>query len=154
MLHTSHPGRYWVGSRIRVSASEKSAPAVLLAMSDSISGGGLFFDVTPWAVVGCGVVLISALFWFLVARGITRSISQMTHATEEIAAGRFEVRVPAERRDELGRLGQGINRMASRLSGFVTGQRRFLGDIAHELCSPIARMGVAVGILEQRTDVT
>jgi len=40
--------------------------------------------------------------------------------------------------------------MAMRLSGFVTGQKRFLGDIAHELCSPIARMQVALGILEQR----
>jgi two-component system, OmpR family, sensor histidine kinase CpxA len=40
--------------------------------------------------------------------------------------------------------------MASRLAGFVTGQKRFLGDIAHELCSPIARMQMAVGILQER----
>jgi two-component system sensor histidine kinase CpxA len=42
--------------------------------------------------------------------------------------------------------------MAGRLSGLVTGQKRFLGDIAHELCSPIARIQVALGILEQRAD--
>ena len=30
------------------------------------------------------------------------------------------------------------------------GQRRFLSDVAHELCSPIARIQVALGILEQR----
>jgi two-component system sensor histidine kinase CpxA len=42
--------------------------------------------------------------------------------------------------------------MAARLSGFVHGQKRFLGDIAHELCSPIARMQVALGILEERAD--
>jgi len=40
--------------------------------------------------------------------------------------------------------------MASRLSSYVTGQKRFLGDIAHELCSPIARIQVALGILEER----
>src|SRR4029078_6830070 len=45
-----------------------------------------------------------------------------------------------------------INRMAARLGGFVTGQKRFLGDIAHELCSPIARMQRAVVILEERAD--
>jgi two-component system sensor histidine kinase CpxA len=76
----------------------------------------------------------------------------MTRATEQISEGRFEARANERRGDELGRLGQAINRMAARLSGFVTGQKRFLGDIAHELCSPIARIQVALGILEQRAD--
>jgi two-component system sensor histidine kinase CpxA len=42
--------------------------------------------------------------------------------------------------------------MAQRLDGFVTGQKRFLGDTAHELCSPLARLRVALGILEERVD--
>jgi two-component system sensor histidine kinase CpxA len=58
--------------------------------------------------------------------------------------------VDTSRRDELGRLGGAINRMAGRLAGFVSGQKRFLGDTAHELCSPLARVQVALGILEQR----
>jgi two-component system sensor histidine kinase CpxA len=41
--------------------------------------------------------------------------------------------------------------MAQRLDGFVTGQKRFLGDTAHELLSPLARLEVALCILEQRT---
>jgi two-component system sensor histidine kinase CpxA len=40
--------------------------------------------------------------------------------------------------------------MAERLSGFVHGQRRFLSDVAHELCSPLARIQVSLGILDQR----
>lgn len=40
--------------------------------------------------------------------------------------------------------------MASRLDGYVRGQKRFLGDIAHELCSPLARLRVALGIIEER----
>jgi two-component system sensor histidine kinase CpxA len=74
----------------------------------------------------------------------------MTAATERIAEGRFDVRTQERRQDELGSLSDAIDRMAMRLEGFVTGQKRFLGDIAHELCSPIARMQVALGILEQR----
>jgi two-component system sensor histidine kinase CpxA len=42
--------------------------------------------------------------------------------------------------------------MAGRLSGFVSGQKRFLGDIAHELCSPLARAQVALGIMENQAD--
>jgi len=86
-------------------------------------------------------------------RSITRSLSQITRATEQVAEGNFDIRVDTARRDELGRLGQAINVMAGRLAGFVSGQKRFLGDAAHELCSPLARIEVALSILETRADV-
>jgi two-component system, OmpR family, sensor histidine kinase CpxA len=124
----------------------------LAAISNSLSAGGFFFEIKTWGAVAAGVILLSVLFWLPLIRGITRSIRQMQQATEQIAEGRFEVRVDEHRRDELGSLGQAINRMAGRLAGFVTGQKRFLGDIAHELCSPLARMQMAIGILEQRAD--
>ena len=154
MLHTPNPGRYWVLVRLRVDDHERPrpVPATLVIMSTSLLGGGLFFDFGPWPWVGFGVVFVSVLFWFPLVRSITRSISLMTKATESIAEGQFDVPVQSDRRDELGRLGQAIHSMASRLSGFVHGQKRFLGDIAHELCSPIARMQVALGILEERAD--
>ena len=154
MLHTSSPSRYWVFVRVPVLDREQQRPipVTLLAVSNSIRGGGLFFDFLPWVGVGLGVLFVSVLFWFPLVRGITRSLSQLTHATEQISEGKFEARVEASRRDELGRLGQAVNRMATRLAGFVSGQKRFLGDIAHELCSPIARIQVALGILEQRAD--
>ena len=40
--------------------------------------------------------------------------------------------------------------MAARIDGLIHGQKRFLGDIAHELCSPLARLQMSLGILEQR----
>jgi two-component system sensor histidine kinase CpxA len=117
-----------------------------------LTGGGLFFDLRPWIVAVFGAGIFSAIFWVPFVRGITRSVTQMTRATQQIAEGRFDVRVNVRRRDELGALGQAINSMAQRLDSFVTGQKRFLGDIAHELCSPLARLRVALGILEERTD--
>jgi len=42
--------------------------------------------------------------------------------------------------------------MTSRLSAFVKGQKRFLGDVAHELGSPIARIQFGLGALEQRVE--
>ncbi len=174
MLHTTGPSRFWVGVRLALPAREQRAmepampppdgpreerpgrderrfePVVLLAVSTSLSGGGLFFDAQPWLVFAFGAVLFSMLLWIPLVRGLTRSIAQMTRAAEQIAEGQFDVQVADRRPDELGRLGQAINRMAARLAGFVTGQKRFLGDVAHELCSPIARTQMALGILEQR----
>ena len=156
MRRAGEPPLYWVGVRVTLPASGRSrgqpAPAVLLASSESLRGGGLFFDPTPWVVVGFGAFFFSVLFWIPLVHGITRSISQMTRATEQIAEGHFDARAPTRRSDELGRLGAAINHLAARLTGFVTGQKRFLGDTAHELCSPLARMQMALGILEQRAD--
>jgi two-component system sensor histidine kinase CpxA len=42
--------------------------------------------------------------------------------------------------------------MAARLDGFVKGQKRFLGDVAHELASPIARMQLSLAILERKLE--
>ena len=102
--------------------------------------------------VGLGAVVFSALLWFPFIRGITRSIGRISEASRRISEGRFDVRVTDQRRDELGQLGETINHMAERLEGLVTGQKRFLGDIAHELCSPLAKLRVALGIIEQRAD--
>jgi two-component system sensor histidine kinase CpxA len=154
MLRTSTPTRYWVGIRIPVADGEKlrRLQTTLLAASDSLSGGGLFVDVRPWLIAALGAVLLSALLWVPFVRGLTRSLGELTGATERIAEGQFDIQVRVTRRDELGRLGQAVNRLAERLGGFVTGQKRFLGDVAHELCSPLARLQMALGILEERAD--
>lgn len=44
--------------------------------------------------------------------------------------------------------------MAGQLKGLVHGQRRFLGDIAHELSAPLARIQASVGILQDRAHPT
>ena len=154
LVRTERPTQYWVGLRVRVRDVEpgRFVPAVLLIVSPSLHGGGLFFDLRPWLVVGGAVAALSALFWLPLVRGITQSLAATTRATGQIAEGRFDVRLPTRRRDELGQLGESVNRMAQRLEGLVQGQKRFLGDIAHELCSPLARIQMSLGILEQRVD--
>lgn len=153
---TESPTRYWVGTRIVLPAPAGSAVpfrvATLLAVSDSFTGKGLFFDLRPVLTLAGSVFLTSILLWLPFVRRLTGSIKQLTQATEEIANEQFTVRVSEERRDELGRLGKAVNHLAVRLDGFVNGQKRFLGDISHELNTPLARMQFALGILEERAD--
>jgi len=155
MTRTKNPVRYWIGTRIRIfpNHSRFRVTAALLAVSDSITGNGFFFDPLPWMVVTLFIVLLSVLLWIPLIRNITRPVVRMTRAAEEIAKGRFEVKINEPRSDEIGRLAGAINHMTSRLNGFVKGQKRFLGDIAHELGSPMARIQVGLGILEQETGV-
>jgi two-component system sensor histidine kinase CpxA len=154
MLHTSDPTRYWVGIRIPVADGRepRRLQTTLLSASPSVGGGGLFVDVKSWLFAALGAVALSALLWLPFVRGLTRSIGELTGATERIAEGQFDIQVSGNRGDELGRLAHAVNRLATRLAGFVTGQNRFLGDVAHEFCSPLARLQMALGILEQRIE--
>ncbi len=148
MVHTDAPSRYWLLVPLDAPGGPRP-PLTLIAVSDSIGLGGLVLDFTPWIAAGAGIIVFSLLFWLPLVRGITRSIREMTGATARVADGRFDIRVREDRRDELGLLARSINQMAGRLAGFVDGQKRFLGDIAHELCSPLARAQVALGIMER-----
>ncbi|MBL8173200.1 MAG: HAMP domain-containing histidine kinase [Bryobacterales bacterium] len=154
LLATSEPIRYWAGVRIpvRENPGENPKPGTLILMSHAAFGNKLFFDFKPWLTVVVAVVLVSVAIWLPFIRGMTRSISQMTRTARQIAEGRFEIHVADQRRDEIGQLGETINRMASRLSGFVNGQKRFLSGIAHELCTPIATIQFGLGNLERRVD--
>jgi len=116
----------------------------------SFWGTPLFFDFKPWLFALAAAIAVFLLCWLPFIRGLSRSISRLTDNTRRIAQGDFENHLPENRRDEIGQLSVSINRMAGRLSGFVTGQKRFLGDIAHELSAPVARTQFALGILEQR----
>ena len=159
MVRTSNPTRYWAGARILVGSTGSEGTsrdlirgAVLVAVSDSFTGRGLFFDPWPLIILAAIILLTSILLWLPFVRRLTVAIGRITRATEEIADERFGSRVSIRRGDELGRLGRAVNHLATRLDGFVNGQKRFLGDISHELNSPLARMGVALEILEDRAD--
>ncbi len=149
-IHTANPDRYWVLVRVEYNENQTKHGGAIVAESDSPTGSGLYFDVVPLLWAGAGVLVLSVLIWLPFVRGITRSLARMSAATAQLAEGNFEARANEKRRDELGALGGEINRMAARLAGYVGGQKRFLGDVAHELCAPTARLQMAVSILEQR----
>ena len=151
-IRTVQPTRYWLLVNARVDNPRAGGTMHLnvVAESPSATMGGLIIDPMPWLRLAAGAVVLSVLFWLPLLRGITRAIGNVTHAAREIAEGRLDARVHTRRRDELGVLADAINGMAARLDGLLKGQKRFLGDVAHELCAPLARLQMTLGIIEQR----
>jgi len=154
LIQAGDPLLYYAGVRLPppLGWKREEGHQLLIISARSMTGGGLFFDIRPWLWSIFGAMGLSALLWLPFVKNITGSIRANMQATEQIAKGRFEVRVPENRGDELGRLGHGLNQMAMQLDGLVRGQKRFLGDVAHELCGPISRMEMSLGILEPRLD--
>ncbi|MCW1887598.1 HAMP domain-containing histidine kinase [Luteolibacter flavescens] len=141
---------YWAGIDLPLSELRPGQPlhALLVIRAKDITGGGLFFDLKPWVIGGLTVLALSLVLWAPVFIGITRYLSRLSGTTEAIADGKFDARVGISRSDELGSLGDSIESMAARLDRLVRGQKRFLGDVAHELCSPLARIRTGLGVLE------
>lgn len=149
LIREGDPAVYWLAARID---RPDRSPALMVLRVPSFGVLLKLLDLAPWLWTGAAAVGVSLLFWLPFVRGLTRDLGRLNRATEAIADGRFETRVAENRRDEVGALGGSVNRMAGRLDRLVTGQKRFLGDIAHELGSPLGRMQVSVSILEQRAD--
>ena len=152
LIRGDHGDGYWAGVLIHVPAmgNRPRSPAMLLIRADNLDGSGMFFDFKPWLLGGLAVLMLSLAFWTPFVWGITRYIRRLTLAADQIASGSFQVSLPLRGNDELGNLGRTVESMAARLDHLVTGQKRFLGDAAHELCAPLARIRTGLGILEMK----
>lgn len=100
------------------------------------------------------VLLVGGVFCYWLAHYLTTPLLKLRTTTNELAEGDLGARVTtnlAKRRDEIGQLGRDFNLMAERLESMVKAQQRLLGDISHELRSPLSRLGVALGLARQRS---
>ena len=147
LMRAGDPAAYWFG----VYLGAPGRPREIFVVR--IEGFGRLIDFLDLDILlglaGAGIVG-SILLWLPFVLAHSRALRRLDQATEAIAGGRFDTRVPERGRDELAALGASINRMTGRLERLVDGQKRFLGDIAHELGSPLGRMQMGVGILEDR----
>lgn len=78
---------------------------------------------------------------FFVAGEIARPLKRLASASQRIAQGQYDQRVPVGAPGELGELAASFNAMASALE--QTEQRRMdlIGDVAHELRTPVTVLG-------------
>lgn len=153
LVRTATPAATWIGLRVPIKIGfGPPTPGTVIIRTDSLWTLARLLRLGPGLAVGAGALLLSLLFWLPLVGGITRALKRLNGATERIAEGEFSARVELDRRDEIGQLGHSVNRMAERLDTLVNGQKRFLGDAAHELGSPLGRLQVATEILETHAD--
>ncbi|MEW6286157.1 MAG: ATP-binding protein [Chloroflexota bacterium] len=94
---------------------------------------------------------------FLFSRSVVAPVLAMSHATQRIAAGRYDERVQVKGNDELAQLAQRFNEMAEKLNQVETMRRRLIGDVSHELRTPLTAIkgsmeGLMDGVLPAEDD--
>lgn len=99
-------------------------------------------------LVGIGVAI--ALLVIPVSRFITGRVKRLRYSALRIAEGDLSHRAALKGKDEIGELGRTFNTMADKLERMIRGGRELTANISHELRSPLARIRVAVELLQER----
>lgn len=73
----------------------------------------------------------------LLAHRVIRTLHTMRRATRDIARGRYDVRVPLPREIELADLASDVNTLGQALSETEARRVRLLGEVAHEIRTPL-----------------
>jgi len=102
----------------------------------------------PAALVGSAVAGLAGI---AIARRWLRPLQRMAAQAEAMGAYDLSQRLPAPaRRDEIGRLGQTLNRMLERLDAVVQHERDFIADVSHELRTPLAIARAEIELVRDR----
>ncbi len=112
--------------------------------------GQMLKGMPPWARIAI-LAFISFALCLLLAHSFSKPVRLIKKATTKLGQGDFATRVKGldRRGDELGQLANSFNEMAEQLQQHQCAQKRLLGDVSHELRSPLTRLQMALGLAEQ-----
>ena len=141
------PGRAGMDGGLRMGSGMSAArpglpPASPLAWWPGLPGG-----VGIAALLLVLFAAIAAGAWPVVRR-LTRRLDALKQGVEAFGAGALHHRVAEDGRDEVAALGASFNRAAARIEALLRSQQSLLANASHELRSPLARLKMAVSMLE------
>ncbi|MER7949102.1 ATP-binding protein [Streptomyces sp. NPDC096079] len=116
------------------------APQPLTVRLGAVDDAGQTLAAGPTALVAAAVAATVLACALLLGRAVLRPVRALTAASRGLGEGDLGRRVPAVGKDEIAELGRSFNRMAGSLQDSEERQRRLVGDIAHELRTPLANL--------------
>jgi signal transduction histidine kinase len=123
--------------------------------------GRLMPAPAPWPLLppgmprGAGLAIVLVVLFIAVAAGafpvvrrLTRRLEALKQGVEQFGAGELSHRVAITGSDEVAAVASSFNVAAARVEALVQSHRSLLANASHELRSPLARMKMAVSMLE------
>jgi two-component system sensor histidine kinase CpxA len=142
-------GRTWLGASLVPTAKGEfifvARVDALRRFVSQLGAGGLVTKAAAALVAGC------VLCWLL-ARSITAPLRTLQSAARSLGAGDLSVRVSPKippGNTELTDLAHEFDRMATEIESLRNEQHRLLGDISHELRSPLTRLAISTELVSR-----
>ncbi len=122
----------------------------VFASADAASMGIFISDMFSSFVLSAGLMLlVASILSILLTTRLTTPLRRIAVAAKKFGGGDFSVRVPVEGDDEVVQLAQTFNNMASSLELIDSSRSSFMGNIAHELRTPMTTIkGFIDGMLD------
>lgn len=129
-------------------------PYRLIAVRTENSKRSFAFAIwnTPVWVLAVILLICTTLVAMLLAWHFASPIRKLDWAMRRAMSGNFDVRVSTDlghRFDEIGDLAKRYDAMLEKIEGLLVRQKRLFHDVSHELRSPLARISVALALLER-----
>ncbi len=109
-----------------------------------------------FGVPGAGLVVTLAVLFgaisigaYPVVRRLTRRLESLKQGVEAFGAGALNRRVAEDGNDEVAAVGASFNRAAARVEALVRSHQSLLANASHELRSPLARLKMALALLDE-----
>ena len=119
--------------------------------------GPLSWLMPPWLAQGLPAFLLSLILLFMavavgawpVVNRLTRRLKALRRGVQVFGAGDLAHRVAVEGADEVAALAHSFNEAAQQVQDLVTANRSLLANASHELRSPLARLKMAVSLMDE-----
>lgn len=99
-----------------------------------------------WAAVVA--IALACLIGWIVSRALTKPIKRITSTAAQIRNGDLTARTGLSGDDEIGRLGETFDEMATSLERDIKLEHRLTSDVAHELRTPLMAMQATVEAMQ------
>lgn len=105
-------------------------------------------------LLGLGVVLLAlaVLVGLLLARSFLRPIRQLTDTAEAMAAGDLAPQPAPDSPPEIRNVGIQLNRLATRVTELLRGEREQVADLAHRLRTPVTALKLDADQVREAAD--
>ena len=132
------PPSIWRSSRPVSARHSLPVRDIILAKSPGSATADALGNILPrLAAAGTVAIGLTLLVVLLIVRAITHPLRMITAASERMARGDYDQRVPEGGADEVGQLARSFNRMASEVGAAREHQRQFIANVSHDLKTPL-----------------
>ncbi len=89
------------------------------------------------------ILSVFILFYFIVRR-MLMPLEWLNEGAQKISDEKLDIQIPIRNNDEIGNFTRSFNSMTKRIRDMIRSREQLLGDVSHELRSPLTRLQVAL----------